>query len=96
MHATPWLPKPAIGSAPYVYALAWRGRQALRQLGDAVPSYYRPSEVDHLRGDASKARRVLGWTPRTTFTQLVDLMVDADIELLEDQLAGRLIATERD
>jgi GDPmannose 4,6-dehydratase len=60
------------------------------------PRYYRPSEVDHLCGDASKARRVLGWAPRTTFAQLVDLMVDADIELLEDQLAGRLIATERD
>jgi protein involved in plasmid replication-relaxation len=39
------LPKPSTGSAPKVYTLAWRGRKALQQLGDAVPSYYRPSEV---------------------------------------------------
>jgi GDPmannose 4,6-dehydratase len=60
------------------------------------PRYYRPSEVDDLCGDASKARRVLGWTPKTTFSALVDLMVDADIQQLEDQLAGRLLAVERD
>jgi GDPmannose 4,6-dehydratase len=60
------------------------------------PRYYRPSEVDDLRGDASKARRVLGWSPRTTFAELVDLMVDADIQLLDDQLAGRVVAAERD
>lgn len=55
------------------------------------PRYYRPSEVDDLCGDASKARRVLDWSPRTTFAELVDLMVDADIQLLDDQLAGRLV-----
>jgi GDPmannose 4,6-dehydratase len=60
------------------------------------PRYYRPSEVDDLCGDASKARRVLGWTPKTNFAGLVDLMVDADIQLLEDQLAGRLVVAERD
>ena len=61
------------------------------------PRYYRPAEVDDLCGDASKARRVLGWRPKTTFSQLVDLMVDADIQLLEDQLAGRLVgAAERE
>jgi GDPmannose 4,6-dehydratase len=60
------------------------------------PRYYRPSEVDDLCGDASKARRVLGWAPKTTFAGLVDLMVDADIQQLEDQLAGRLLAVERD
>jgi GDPmannose 4,6-dehydratase len=60
------------------------------------PRYYRPSEVDFLCGDASKARRELGWTPKTTFADLVDLMVDADIQLLDDQLAGRLVAAERD
>lgn len=51
--------------------------------------YARPSEVDALLGDASKARRVLGWEPTVTFEQLVELMVDADVGLLEDQLAGR-------
>ncbi len=43
------------------------------------PRYYRPSEVDLLVGDASKARSLLGWEPKTTFKDLVNLMVDADI-----------------
>jgi GDPmannose 4,6-dehydratase len=55
------------------------------------PRYYRPSEVDYLLGDASKAREVLGWTPKTSFKELVQLMVDADIQLLDDELAGRLV-----
>ena len=45
------------------------------------PRYLRPTEVDLLLGDASKARQKLGWTPTTTFEQLVDLMVDADLDL---------------
>ena len=60
------------------------------------PRYYRPSEVDHLRGDASKAREILGWTPSVTFNDLVALMVDADIQLLEDELAGRLVGVDRE
>jgi GDPmannose 4,6-dehydratase len=47
--------------------------------------YLRPSEVDMLIGDASKAQRRLGWVPRTTFDELVRLMVDADLEA-ENQL----------
>jgi len=46
------------------------------------PRYFRPAEVDVLRGDASKARRILGWRPRTTFRQLARLMVDADLRAL--------------
>jgi len=46
------------------------------------PTLVRPAEVDHLIGDASKAARVLGWRPRTTFEELIRLMVDADLELL--------------
>jgi len=42
------------------------------------PRYLRPTEVDELIGDASKARRVLGWTPQVTFKSLVRMMVDAD------------------
>src|SRR3954469_3422442 len=42
----------------------------------------RPAEVDHLIGDHSKAQRVLGWEPHTSFEQLIRLMVDADVELL--------------
>ena len=58
--------------------------------------YYRPTEVEHLRGDASKARQILGWQPRTRFDQLVDIMVDADMRQLEDELAGRLVSIDRD
>lgn len=46
-----------------------------------VPSHTRPAEVDYLIGDASKARKVLGWKPRTGFAQLVEMMVKADLEL---------------
>jgi GDPmannose 4,6-dehydratase len=46
------------------------------------PSFVRPAEVDHLIGDPSKARRDLGWTPRTSFEELIRLMTRADIELL--------------
>jgi len=60
------------------------------------PRYYRPSEVNHLCGDASKARAVLGWKPTVDFEQLVDLMVDADVQLLEDELAGRNVRVDRE
>jgi GDPmannose 4,6-dehydratase len=63
---------------------------------DIDPRYYRPAEVDHLRGDASKAQRILGWKPSVSFKQLVELMVDADIRLLEDELAGRLVGVDRE
>jgi GDPmannose 4,6-dehydratase len=42
----------------------------------------RPAEVDHLIGDAGKAKRMLGWEPHTSFESLIRLMVDADLELL--------------
>jgi GDPmannose 4,6-dehydratase len=47
------------------------------------PSLLRPAEVDTLIGDASKARRVLGWTPRVSFPELVETMVRADLERLK-------------
>jgi GDPmannose 4,6-dehydratase len=53
------------------------------------PRYYRPAEVDALCGDASKAKADLGWTPTVTFQELVQIMIDADVKSLEDQLAGR-------
>ena len=43
--------------------------------------YFRPTEVDALRGDPTKAREVLGWEPRVTFSELVKMMVEHDIEL---------------
>jgi len=57
------------------------------------PRYYRPAEVDLLMGDARKARRQLGWEPKTKFADLVKLMVDADIQLLKDHREGRIRVT---
>ena len=54
------------------------------------PRYYRPAEVDVLVGDYSKAKRQLGWEPRTRFADLVKLMVDADIELLRKHRQGEI------
>jgi len=54
------------------------------------PRYYRPAEVELLIGDYSKAKKKLGWEPKTKFKELIELMVDADVKLLSDQLAGRL------
>jgi GDPmannose 4,6-dehydratase len=48
--------------------------------------FMRPAEVDLLIGDASKAKATLGWAPRTTFEDLVTMMVDADLELLTGRL----------
>jgi len=49
------------------------------------PRYFRPTEVDLLLGDATKAKEKLGWTPSTNFERLVELMVDADMELAADE-----------
>ena len=51
--------------------------------------YNRPSEVDQLLGDPSKARRVLGWEPKVKFKALVKMMMDADMELARKELAVR-------
>jgi GDPmannose 4,6-dehydratase len=53
--------------------------------------YFRPTEVVSLTGDASKARRVLGWEPKVKFHELVRLMVHADTNLLQSQLEGRFV-----
>jgi len=56
------------------------------------PWYYRPSEVDLLLGDASKARRELGWEPKVGFQQLVRLMVDHDLLLANEEKQLRELA----
>jgi GDPmannose 4,6-dehydratase len=70
-------------------ALAWQGRRgSVDEVGvdgqgtvrvRVDPAYFRPTEVDLLLGDASKAKAKLGWTPTTTFQDLVDGMVDAEM-----------------
>jgi GDPmannose 4,6-dehydratase len=59
------------------------------------PRYERPAEVDALIGDASKAARELGWTATTHGAALVDLMVDADIAMLDDERSGRRVRFDR-
>jgi len=54
------------------------------------PRYYRPAEVDLLIGDSSKARKKLGWEPKTKFEELTRLMVDADVELLRRHRQGEI------
>jgi GDPmannose 4,6-dehydratase len=49
------------------------------------PRYYRPSEVDFLLGDSSKARKALKWEPKVTFKELARMMTDADMKLAEDE-----------
>ncbi len=58
------------------------------------PRYYRPAEVDVLIGDYSKARRQLGWEPKTKFADLVKLMVEADVQLVKDHREGRARVTQ--
>src|SRR5437763_2676923 len=82
-------------------ALEWRG-SGFDEVGvDAAggetrvaidPRYLRPTEVDLLPGDASKAKAKLGWTPSTSFHALVELMVDADLELAEREAAVQTAA----
>jgi GDPmannose 4,6-dehydratase len=55
------------------------------------PSYFRPTEVDFLQGDASKAKQILGWEPQTSFDQLVSMMVREDLHEAErDHLCQRV------
>ena len=56
--------------------------------------YERPTEVDALIGDYSKARPELGWEPKVLAPDLVKIMVDADIQLLDDERSGRLVRVD--
>ena len=59
-------------------------------------NYFRPAEVEYLQGDPSKAKATIGWEPKVRFAELVQIMVDADVQLLEDELSGRLVRQDRD
>jgi GDPmannose 4,6-dehydratase len=75
----------------------WRGKGIEetcvdRKSGKTVvridPSYFRPTEVDLLIGDSSKARQKLGWKPKTSFAQLVKEMVSGDLEIAKREVAN--------
>ncbi|MEK6583728.1 MAG: GDP-mannose 4,6-dehydratase, partial [Nitrospirota bacterium] len=51
--------------------------------------YFRPTEVDYLWGDSSKARKKLRWKPKVDFKQLVRMMVDSDMKVVARELYGR-------
>jgi GDPmannose 4,6-dehydratase len=59
------------------------------------PALLRPAEVDHLLGDASKARTELGWSPSVNFRQLIEMMVDADLDRLSTSRGVPARATTR-
>lgn len=73
---------------------AWSVREFLDIAGECLgldwqeyvefdPRYHRPTEVDHLLGDATKAMQKLGWSPRTSFPNLVQMMVEADLQVAD-------------
>lgn len=61
------------------------------------PRYFRPTEVDYLLADPKKASEELGWKPKVKFTELVKIMVDADLELMgmKSPGEGRKIIQEK-
>jgi GDPmannose 4,6-dehydratase len=73
--------------------IAWKGEGKQEQgidtkSGKAIicvdPRFYRPAEVDDLRGSAAKAKRELGWEPKTTLEELCRIMVDEDLKRVAD------------
>ena len=91
-------------SEPEDYVLASGEEHSVREFAEAAfghvgldheqyvktdPEFLRPAEVDHLVGDASKAREELGWERRVSFGELVELMVDADLERLAPGTGAR-------
>jgi GDPmannose 4,6-dehydratase len=63
-----------------------KGRDAKtgKVLVEVSPEFYRPAEVDVLLGDYSKAKKILGWEPKTTFKELVRIMVEEDLRRVRD------------
>jgi GDPmannose 4,6-dehydratase len=49
------------------------------------PQYFRPTEVDVLLGDSTKAQKMLGWKPKVSFEKLIDMMIAADLELAKKE-----------
>ena len=72
------------------------GRVHYGEYVEIDPRYYRPTEVDFLLGDPSKAAEKLGWTPKTRFGELIRIMMESDLELAErERRAGHGPAVSR-
>jgi GDPmannose 4,6-dehydratase len=85
------------------FSLEWRGsgleekgfdRARGRVIVEVDPRYLRPAEVEHLEGDASKARQALGWEPKVSFEELTDLMTDADLEAAAREIRSAAVIRE--
>ena len=72
----------------FVIAAFDRAEMDWREYIEIDPVYYRPAEVDLLAGDASKAKALLGWEPQVRFSELVRILVDADIKLAAGRTTG--------
>ncbi len=79
------------------YVLVWQGsgleengidRKSGKTLVEIDPRFFRPTEVNYLCGDSTKAREKLGWRPKHTFESLVDDMLRHDLELAEREKSG--------
>ncbi|MDD4901331.1 MAG: GDP-mannose 4,6-dehydratase [Patescibacteria group bacterium] len=85
--------------------IEWRGkgieekgidRRTGKVIVEVNPIYFRPSEVEFLQGDSSKAQKILGWKPKTAFSDLAKMMVEADLELAQREVAlGHSIDTPK-
>ncbi|MDW8105363.1 MAG: GDP-mannose 4,6-dehydratase [Armatimonadota bacterium] len=77
------------------FDLVWQGegvdirgvdRRSGKVIVEVSPQYFRPSEIEILRGDYSKAKTRLGWSPKTRFEQLVEIMMEADLRRVREQI----------
>jgi GDPmannose 4,6-dehydratase len=66
-----------------------------RDYVEVDPSYYRPAEVNYLLGEPAKAEAALDWRATTHWDELARIMVEADVQLVQDQLAGRQVRVDR-
>ncbi|HET6602026.1 MAG TPA: GDP-mannose 4,6-dehydratase, partial [Gaiella sp.] len=66
-----------------------------REHVEVDPSYYRPAEVNYLLGEPAKAEAALEWRAATHWEELARIMVEADVQLVQDQLAGRQVRVDR-
>ena len=83
-----------LAAIEFGYNIIWRGsgsdevgfdKKTGKILVEVSPKYYRPSDVDYLLGDPSKAKKVLGWQPNTTFRELIKMMTDFDKKIASDE-----------